>query len=151
MDLPEKKPKDIKSLLLNAYFSNSLLVPIVYLLLTELLHSRLVLVCVFCRTFGLDSDSALNLYITTLLLQENADNEHYEVGARDSGLAEGGEDAEVGHEDVLEHVLRIVPRLSSTADLVVSLHTALTKVRLSHNMQVTDKQLNTAKTKNVFT
>lgn len=99
----------------------------------------------YCRTFGLDSDSALNLYITTLLLQEKADNEHYEVSARDSGLAEGGEDAEVGHEDVLEHVLRIVPRLSSTADLVVSLHTALTKLS-PYNYEQIERVLKTIQT-----
>lgn len=93
--------------------------------------------CVFYRTFGLDSDSALNLYITTLLLQEKADNEHCEVGARNSGLARVDEGAEAEREDVLEHVLRIVPQLSSTVDLVISLHTALTKVRLTHSMQVT--------------
>ncbi|XP_046697965.1 kinetochore-associated protein 1 isoform X3 [Silurus meridionalis] len=82
----------------------------------------------YCRTYGLDSDSALNLYITTLLLQEKADHKQCEVGAGDSVLDEGDEHAEVGHEDVLEHVLRIVPQLSSTADLVISLHTALTKL-----------------------
>lgn len=84
------------------------------------------------RTYGLDSDSALNLYITTLLLQDKADNKHCEDGAEDSALAEGDEEAEEGHEDVLERVLQIVPQLSSTADLVISLHTALTKVRLTH-------------------
>ncbi|XP_053510250.1 kinetochore-associated protein 1 isoform X3 [Ictalurus furcatus] len=99
----------------------------------------------YCRTFGLDSDSALNLYITTLLLQEKADNKHYEVGARDSGLAEGDEDAEVGHEDVLENVLRIVPRLSSTADLVVSLHTALTKLS-PYNYEQIERVLKTIQT-----
>lgn len=91
---------------------------------------------VFCRAYGLDSDSALNLYITTLLLQENADNKHYEVGAGDFGPAEGDEGTGVGHEDVLERVQLIVPQLSSTADLVISLHTALTKVRLARNTQV---------------
>lgn len=93
-------------------------------------------VSVLCRTYGLDSDSALNLYITTLLLQEEADNKRGEAGAGDSELAEGDEGTEAGHEDILEHVLRIVPQLSSTVDLVISLHTALTKVRLAHSMQV---------------
>lgn len=89
---------------------------------------------VLCRTYGLDSDSALNLYITTLLLHEKADNKHCED---DLGLAKGDERADEGQEDVLGCVLRIVPQLSSTADLVVSLHTAFTKVSLGHNMQVT--------------
>lgn len=85
----------------------------------------------FCRTYGLDSDSALNLYITTLLLQEKADNEHSDVVVGDAGLTHRDEATEAGREDVLERVRRIVPQLSSTADLIVSLYTAFRKVRLA--------------------
>ncbi|XP_060762821.1 kinetochore-associated protein 1 isoform X2 [Neoarius graeffei] len=99
----------------------------------------------YCRTFGLDSDFALNLYITTLLLQEKADNEHCEVGAMDSGLAEVDEGAEVGRKDVLERVLRIVPQLSSTVDLVISLHTVLTKLS-PYNYERIERVLKTIQT-----
>ncbi|KAF5904768.1 kinetochore-associated protein 1, partial [Clarias magur] len=97
----------------------------------EILHD-------YCRTYGLDSDSALNLYITTLLLQDKADNKHSEVGA-------GDEEAEEGHEDVLERVLQIVPQLSSTADLVISLHTALTKLS-PYNYERIERVLKTIQT-----
>ncbi|KAK3538624.1 hypothetical protein QTP86_008836 [Hemibagrus guttatus] len=99
----------------------------------------------YCRTYGLDTDSALNLYITTLLLQEKANNKHCEVGAGDSELDEGVESAAVGHEDVLGRVLRIVPQLSSTADLVVSLHTAFTKLN-PYNYERIEKVLKTIQT-----
>lgn len=92
----------------------------------------------FCRTYELDSDSALNLYITTLLLQEKADDINCAVGAGDSGLDERDQGVDVEQEEVLERVLQIVPQLSSTVDLVISLHTALTKVRLAH--KITNKQ-----------
>ncbi|GAA6089465.1 kinetochore-associated protein 1 isoform X1 [Tachysurus ichikawai] len=99
----------------------------------------------YCRTYGLDTDSALNLYITTLLLQEKADNKHCEVRAGYSGLDEGDESVDAGHEDVLGYVLRIVPQLSSTADLVVSLHTALTKLN-PYNYERIEKVLKTIQT-----
>ncbi|XP_062873879.1 kinetochore-associated protein 1 [Trichomycterus rosablanca] len=83
----------------------------------------------YCDTYGLDSDSAVSLYITTLLLRDKGDDrKHCEVGAGDSGLAQGDKDAELGHEALLERALRIVPRLSSTRDLVISLHMTLTKL-----------------------
>ncbi|KAG7318542.1 hypothetical protein KOW79_018297 [Hemibagrus wyckioides] len=99
----------------------------------------------YCRTYGLDTDSALNLYITTLLLQEKANNKHCEIETVDTELEEGVESAAVGHEDVLGRVLRIVPQLSSTADLVVSLHTAFTKLN-PYNYERIEKVLKTIQT-----
>ncbi|XP_060739087.1 kinetochore-associated protein 1 isoform X1 [Tachysurus vachellii] len=99
----------------------------------------------YCKTYGLDTDSALNLYITTLLLQEKADNKHCEVRAGYSGLDEVDESVDAGHEDVLGYVLRIVPQLSATADLVVSLHTALTKLN-PYNYERIEKVLKTIQT-----
>ncbi len=81
----------------------------------------------FCSTFGLDSGSAINLYITTLLLQENR---LYKI-AVEEGDAKGilqVEELLLGKDDMLESALQIVPRLGSTKDLVISLNTALTKV-----------------------
>ncbi|TSW89619.1 Kinetochore-associated protein 1 [Bagarius yarrelli] len=96
----------------------------------------------YCRTYGLDSDSALNLYITTLLLQEKADNEHCKDRAEDLTLTKGDEGVNVEDEDVLACVLRIVPQLSSTEDLVISLHTAFTKLN-PYNYERIEKVLKT--------
>ncbi|XP_028824340.1 kinetochore-associated protein 1 isoform X2 [Denticeps clupeoides] len=69
------------------------------------------LILEYCRTFGLNSDQALNLFITTLLLQE-----------------EGGGSAEMEVVEPLELALQIIPKLSCPADLVISLNMAITKI-----------------------
>ncbi|XP_056103315.1 kinetochore-associated protein 1 isoform X1 [Rhinichthys klamathensis goyatoka] len=81
----------------------------------------------YCSTFGLDSDSAINLYITTLLLQEDR---WYEMEIEE-GDAKGtlrGEESLLRKDDMLERALQIVPQLGSTKDLVFSLNSALTKL-----------------------
>uniref|UniRef100_A0A4W4HM23 RZZ complex subunit KNTC1/ROD C-terminal domain-containing protein n=1 Tax=Electrophorus electricus TaxID=8005 RepID=A0A4W4HM23_ELEEL len=82
----------------------------------------------YCNTYGLDGDSALSLYITTLLLQEDREFRPADVFAGDTQLPQGDEELELAHKDILEHALQIVPQLSCTRDLVISLHTALTKL-----------------------
>ncbi|KAI4889407.1 hypothetical protein NFI96_034091 [Prochilodus magdalenae] len=97
----------------------------------------------YCNTYGLDSDSAVSLFITTLLLQE--EGEHGEPEAGDPELTPGVEDAPIGHEAILERALRIVPQLSSTRDLVISLHTALTKLS-PYNYERIERVLKTIQT-----
>lgn len=80
-----------------------------------------------CSTFGLDSGSAINLYITTLLLQEDRWYET-EIGEGDADAPMRCEESLLGEDDMLESALQIVPQLGSTKDLVISLNTALTKV-----------------------
>ncbi|XP_073716353.1 kinetochore-associated protein 1 isoform X1 [Misgurnus anguillicaudatus] len=81
----------------------------------------------YCSTFDLDCDSAINLYITTLLLQ---DDTCYETeGAEDHDPKPPQKaNKQNGNDDMLERALQIVPRLNSTRDLVISLNTALTKL-----------------------
>lgn len=88
---------------------------------------KLFLLLLFCSTFGLDSNSAINMYITTLLLQEDR---WYEMEIEE-GDAKGtlrGEESLLRKDDMLERALQIVPQLGSTKDLVISLNSALTKV-----------------------
>ncbi|XP_051529247.1 kinetochore-associated protein 1 [Myxocyprinus asiaticus] len=82
----------------------------------------------YCSTFGLDSDSAINLYITTLLLQEDRWYEIEEVRDDDPKALLRGYESVLGNDDILERALQIVPQLGSTRDLVISLNTALTKL-----------------------
>ncbi|RXN10649.1 kinetochore-associated 1 isoform X1 [Labeo rohita] len=79
------------------------------------------------HTFGLDSGSAINLYITTLLLQEDRWYET-EIGEGDADAPMRCEESLLGEDDMLESALQIVPQLGSTKDLVISLNTALTKL-----------------------
>ncbi|XP_050966456.1 kinetochore-associated protein 1 isoform X1 [Labeo rohita] len=81
----------------------------------------------YCSTFGLDSGSAINLYITTLLLQEDRWYET-EIGEGDADAPMRCEESLLGEDDMLESALQIVPQLGSTKDLVISLNTALTKL-----------------------
>ncbi|XP_073696057.1 kinetochore-associated protein 1 [Garra rufa] len=81
----------------------------------------------YCSTFGLDSGSAINLYITTVLLQEDRWYE-VEVGEGDADGPLRCEESLLGKDDMLESALQIVPQLGSTKDLVISLNTALTKL-----------------------
>ncbi|XP_056602843.1 kinetochore-associated protein 1 [Triplophysa dalaica] len=81
----------------------------------------------YCSAFDLDQDSAINLYITTLLLQDDTCYETEEAGDHDPNDAQGG-NKQQGSDDMLERALQIVPQLSSTRDLVISLNTAMTKL-----------------------
>ncbi|XP_066511842.1 kinetochore-associated protein 1-like [Hoplias malabaricus] len=99
----------------------------------------------YCNTYGLDSDSAVSLYITTLLLQDEGEFQQSALGAADPRLISGNEDTPLGHEDILERALRIVPQLSSPGDLVISLHTALTKLN-PYNYEKIERLLKTIQT-----
>lgn len=79
----------------------------------------------YCSTFGLDSYSAINLYITTLLLQEDR---WYEMEIEEGDAALRVQESLRGKDDMLESALQIIPQLGSTKDLVISLNTALTKL-----------------------
>ncbi|XP_016317976.1 kinetochore-associated protein 1, partial [Sinocyclocheilus anshuiensis] len=81
----------------------------------------------YCSTFGLDSGSAINLYITTVLLQEDRWYE-MEIAEGDAKASLQCEESPLGRDDMLESALQIVPQLGSTKDLVISLNTALTKL-----------------------
>uniref|UniRef100_A0A673J6Y3 RZZ complex subunit KNTC1/ROD C-terminal domain-containing protein n=1 Tax=Sinocyclocheilus rhinocerous TaxID=307959 RepID=A0A673J6Y3_9TELE len=81
----------------------------------------------YCSTFGLDSGSAINLYITTVLLQEDRWYE-MEIAEGDAKASLRCEESLLGRDDMLESALQIVPQLGSTKDLVISLNTALTKL-----------------------
>ncbi|KAL7836428.1 hypothetical protein AOLI_G00277120 [Acnodon oligacanthus] len=99
----------------------------------------------YCNTYGLDSDSAVSLFITTLLLQEEGEYKHGELEGGDPVFVPGDEDTPLGHEDILERALRIVPQLSSTRDLVISLHTALSKLN-PYNYERIERVLKTIQT-----
>ncbi|KAG7480993.1 hypothetical protein MATL_G00062040 [Megalops atlanticus] len=85
------------------------------------------LILQYCSTFDLDGDAALNLYITTLLLQEEPDEE---LGGDEGGAGEpgAGHGKALGHADALERALQIIPQLRSTAELVISLSAAILKL-----------------------
>ncbi|TRY91813.1 hypothetical protein DNTS_012445, partial [Danionella cerebrum] len=85
-------------------------------------------------TFGLDGHSALNLYITTVLLQEDCWIDMEE----DSGRSFRAE----GKEEMLERALQLVPQLGSTKDLVFSLYTAFTKLN-PYNYEWIERMLRT--------
>lgn len=74
-------------------------------------------------TFDLESDSAFNSYITTLLLDEELEES---VGA--SEASQEGLGGRLDHAAVLERALAIIPQLQSTSELVVSLNAAVLKV-----------------------
>nr|XP_023653527.1 kinetochore-associated protein 1 isoform X2 [Paramormyrops kingsleyae] len=74
----------------------------------------------YCSTFDLESDSALNLYITTLLLEEKLEES--------LGVSEASQEGRLDHADTLERALMIIPQLQSTSELVVSLNAAVLKL-----------------------
>ncbi|KAG7490369.1 kinetochore-associated protein 1 isoform X1 [Solea senegalensis] len=76
----------------------------------------------YCSTFGLDRDSVINQYITTLLLLQED-----EEGASDPGT--GQEEVQpLSPADALERVLQIIPMLHSTSELTEGLCAALFKL-----------------------
>ncbi|KAM4617055.1 kinetochore-associated protein 1 [Polymixia lowei] len=81
----------------------------------------------YCRTFGLDRDGVINLYITTLLLLQEEEGGGGASAASDSGA--GQEEVQpLGHADALERVLQIIPMLHSTTNLTDSLSAAIVKL-----------------------
>ncbi|KAJ8387803.1 hypothetical protein AAFF_G00149520 [Aldrovandia affinis] len=80
-------------------------------------------------TFDLDGDAALNLYITTLLLQQESDED---LGGDEGGMGNTGvsQGESLGHMDALERALQIIPRLHSTNELVIGLSAAILKTRM---------------------
>ncbi|XP_031422613.1 kinetochore-associated protein 1 isoform X1 [Clupea harengus] len=75
----------------------------------------------YCSTYGLYGEQAINLLITTLLLQEDE-----EVGAGEAGPGEAG--ANGPPVDPLERALQVIPQLTSTRDLFVSLNAVIPKL-----------------------
>ncbi|XP_034396520.1 kinetochore-associated protein 1 isoform X2 [Cyclopterus lumpus] len=76
----------------------------------------------YCSTFGLDRDSVINQYITTLLLLQED-----EEAAGDHGT--GQEEMQpLCHADALERVLQIIPMLHNTSELTDSLCAAIFKL-----------------------
>ncbi|MBN3296609.1 KNTC1 protein, partial [Amia calva] len=93
-------------------------------LITTLVKNRKVdseLILKYCCTFDLDSDSALNLYIKTLLLH-GANNNQNEDGP------ETDDCSTVCHRETLATALGIIPLLTSSRDLVISLSAAILKL-----------------------
>ncbi|XP_028680069.1 kinetochore-associated protein 1 [Erpetoichthys calabaricus] len=75
----------------------------------------------YCRTYDLDSDSALVLYLETLLLQGmNHENVIGENTLESSEI--------LSHSKLLERAFEIIPRLKSTRNLVLSLSAAIHKL-----------------------
>uniref|UniRef100_A0A672YH79 Kinetochore associated 1 n=1 Tax=Sphaeramia orbicularis TaxID=375764 RepID=A0A672YH79_9TELE len=83
------------------------------------------LILQYCSTYGLDHDSVINQYITTLLLlQEDEDGEYEAVYLG----TEQEETQPLSHADALERVLQIIPMLNSTSELTNSLCAAIFKL-----------------------
>uniref|UniRef100_A0A4W3HBC2 Kinetochore associated 1 n=1 Tax=Callorhinchus milii TaxID=7868 RepID=A0A4W3HBC2_CALMI len=76
------------------------------------------LILQYCRTFELNSDIALQLYVETLLLRG---------GSAHSGEGEPG-GVKPAHTELLARAVEIVPLLKITSDLVVSLNSSLYKM-----------------------
>ncbi|XP_056274414.1 kinetochore-associated protein 1 isoform X3 [Pseudoliparis swirei] len=76
----------------------------------------------YCSTFGLDRDSVINQYITTLLLLQED-----EEAAGDHGTGRQ-EMPPLCHADALERVLQIIPMLRNTSELTDSLCAAIFKL-----------------------
>ncbi|XP_064209384.1 kinetochore-associated protein 1 [Anguilla rostrata] len=81
----------------------------------------------YCSTYQLDGDAALNLYITTLLLQQETEED---LGGDEAGMGDtgAGQGEALGHADALERALQIIPRLHSTSELVIGLSAAILKL-----------------------
>lgn len=73
-----------------------------------------------CSTFGLDRDSVINQYITTLLLLQEDEESAGDVGT--------DQEEPLSHADALERVLQVIPMLHSTSELTDSLCAAMLKV-----------------------
>lgn len=84
--------------------------------------TMLKIVYFICSAFGLDRDSIINQYITTLLLLQEDEED---VGDLGGGLKEL---QPLCHADALERVLQIIPMLHSTSELTSSLSAAIYKV-----------------------
>ncbi|XP_015234284.1 PREDICTED: kinetochore-associated protein 1 [Cyprinodon variegatus] len=95
-------------------------------LIPEMVKNKMItldIILQYCSTFGLNRDSVINQYITTLLLlQEDEDSS----GVTGSGPQDDGQT--LCNEEVLERVLQIIPMLTSPSELVDSLCTAMFKL-----------------------
>ncbi|XP_068422638.1 kinetochore-associated protein 1 isoform X2 [Clinocottus analis] len=76
----------------------------------------------YCSAFGLDRDSVINQYITTLLLLQED-----EEAAGDHGTGQK-EMQPLYHADALDRVLQIIPMLHNTSELTDSLCAAIFKL-----------------------
>ncbi|KAK0138145.1 Kinetochore-associated protein 1 [Merluccius polli] len=77
----------------------------------------------YCSAYGLDRDTVINQYITTLLLLQE---EEEEQGV--ASVTSENEVSPLGHTDAMERVLKIIPMLQSTSNLTDSLSAALFKL-----------------------
>ncbi|KAM3610515.1 uncharacterized protein V6R79_005093 [Siganus canaliculatus] len=76
----------------------------------------------YCSTFGLDRDSVINQYITTLLLLQEDEEGTSVPGSGQDELQP------LCHADVLERVLQVIPMLHCTSELTDSLCAAMLKL-----------------------
>ncbi|XP_069038305.1 kinetochore-associated protein 1 isoform X2 [Lepisosteus oculatus] len=93
-------------------------------LISTLVKNRNVnseLILKYCRTFNLETDSTLNLYIKTLLLHGTSIDQSEDEPATDIGST-------LDHSDALARALKIIPLLKSANELVISLNTAIIKL-----------------------
>ncbi|KAK7933078.1 hypothetical protein WMY93_003974 [Mugilogobius chulae] len=82
----------------------------------------------YCSTYGLDQDSVINQYITTLLLLQD-DEEERDQGLGDTEQRDGSrQEEDLCHSQALERVLQIITKLHSTSELSDSLCTAVFKL-----------------------
>ncbi|XP_061674025.1 kinetochore-associated protein 1 isoform X2 [Syngnathoides biaculeatus] len=81
-------------------------------------HKRITpdIIFQYCSTYGLDSNSIINQYITTRLLLQEEEEENT------------GSMQPLCHEDALDWVLSIIPKLHHTRELTSSLSTAIFKL-----------------------
>ncbi|KAJ0067724.1 hypothetical protein NL108_010031, partial [Boleophthalmus pectinirostris] len=88
------------------------------------------LILQYCSTYGLDQDSVINQYITTLLLlQEEEEVEGVGPGGSEQHVGSKQEQAQaLCHSQALDRVLQIIPKLHSTSELTNSLCAAVFKL-----------------------
>ncbi|XP_041954273.1 kinetochore-associated protein 1 isoform X1 [Alosa sapidissima] len=110
----------------------------------------------YCSTYRLDGEQAINLLITTLLLQEDAEAEQAGAGDARAGDARAG-DARAGDAradgaplDPLERALQVIPQLHSTRDIFVSLDAVIPKLS-PYNYEKIERILNTLEAANECT
>lgn len=81
-------------------------------------------------TFGLDRDSVINQYITTLLLLQEDEDCAGDVSTDQEEMQP------LSHADALERVLQVIPMLHSTSELTDSLCAAMLKVCAQGHMSM---------------
>ncbi|XP_061758400.1 kinetochore-associated protein 1 [Nerophis ophidion] len=80
----------------------------------------------YCSTFGLDQDTVINQYITTVLLLRGEEDE--EECEEELGTIGQPDAKPLCHADALERVLQIIPKLHHSSELLTNLSAAIFKV-----------------------